>query len=197
MSKRLALFDLDGTITRKDTLFDFLIYSYGRWRFVLNFAASLPDICRFFVHGITNSQLKERVLIRFFSGKSWRTLTALGNSYGRERLPSIIKPSALDRIEWHKDMEHDVYIVSASAETWLAEWCRLNDLKLICTRLQHEDGIATGTFWGKNCHGPEKIRRIKAEINLAEYVYIYAYGDSHGDREMLAMADESYYKYFS
>ena len=33
-------------------------------------------------------------------------------------------------------------------------------------------------------------------VNLNECVYIYAYGDSRGDKEMLELANESFYKHF-
>ncbi len=37
---------------------------------------------------------------------------------------------------------------------------------------------------------------IKEVLNLEQFEYIYAYGDSKVDREMLSIADESFYKLF-
>jgi phosphoserine phosphatase len=57
-------------------------------------------------------------------------------------------------------------------------------------------GVLTGQFDGHNCYGQEKVRRIQAALDLAHYEHIYAYGDSSGDKPMLALADEAFYKPF-
>ena len=52
-------------------------------------------------------------------------------------------------------------------------------------------GVLTGRLSGANCRGPEKARRVRewlagAGLDGAE---LWAYGDSPGDAELLAMAD--------
>ena len=68
------------------------------------------------------------------------------------------------------------------------------------THLEVKDGKITGIIEGHNCYGEEKVNRIKEymqanDIERAEY-YIYAYGDSQGDKQMMEYADESFYKPF-
>ena len=48
----------------------------------------------------------------------------------------------------------------------------------------------------RNCFGVEKVNRIRQEYDLSQWDFIYAYGDSRGDQEMLDLADERYYKFF-
>ena len=69
-------------------------------------------------------------------------------------------------------------------------------MRLLATLLETENGIVTGKLSGKNCYGPEKVARIKSEFRLEEYDNIYAYGDSSGDTEMLAIATKPYYRKF-
>jgi phosphatidylglycerophosphatase C len=57
-------------------------------------------------------------------------------------------------------------------------------------------GRATGGFNGPNCRGPEKVARIHATFG-PEVVIRAAYGDTSGDTEMLAAADEPYYRVFT
>ena len=38
----------------------------------------------------------------------------------------------------------------------------------------------------------KRAKRIKEKIDLDQYDMVYAYGDSRGDREMLALADEPF-----
>ena len=52
------------------------------------------------------------------------------------------------------------------------------------------------TFATPNCKGAEKVRRILGLFPDRESYRLTAFGDSRGDREMLAMADEAHYKPF-
>jgi phosphatidylglycerophosphatase C len=52
----------------------------------------------------------------------------------------------------------------------------------------------TGSLVGANCRGPEKERRLREWLDgegFGSYV-LYAYGDSAGDDQMLAMADHPF-----
>ena len=76
------------------------------------------------------------------------------------------------------------------------KWCAKYNLDLIATRLEIQDGKLTGKFATKNCYGMEKVKRIKDAYDLGQYDFVYAYGDSRGDKEMLSIANESYFKHF-
>ncbi|MCW8829046.1 MAG: HAD-IB family hydrolase, partial [Gammaproteobacteria bacterium] len=51
-----------------------------------------------------------------------------------------------------------------------------------------------GCYDGENCYGAEKIRRLQSLLGERAGYDLYAYGDSRGDRELLALADHAYYK---
>ncbi len=53
-----------------------------------------------------------------------------------------------------------------------------------------------GRFQGPNCRGPEKVRRLR-EVFGPDLHLTAAYGDSDGDYEMLALADERGLKVFT
>lgn len=57
-------------------------------------------------------------------------------------------------------------------------------------------GCLTGRFATPNCYGPEKVRRIEAVWPHREQYDVSAFGDSRGDKEMLAYADQGYFKPF-
>jgi HAD superfamily phosphoserine phosphatase-like hydrolase len=102
----------------------------------------------------------------------------------------------MDKIAWHKEQGNKVVIVSASMECWLKPWCDKHNLELIATKIEIKEDVLTGKFLTKNCHGIEKVNRINKIYVLSEYDYIYAYGDSSGDRELLSLANEKFYKPF-
>lgn len=56
--------------------------------------------------------------------------------------------------------------------------------------------VLSGNFATPNCYGEQKAARIRARYDLSQYAEVYAYGDSKGDREMLALATHAYYKPF-
>lgn len=195
MANSLALFDFDGTLTKRDTLFDFIIYSVGFPKTILGIIL-LPILISYKIGLYDNQKAKEKVIAYFFKGWDAKKFAEAGSDYSKNRLPKILKASGIDRLKWHINNGHDVAIVSASIEEWIVEWTNKLDIRLIATQLRKKEGILTGQFKTKNCHGAEKVNRIKELYNLNEYEYIYAYGDTSGDKEMLELADQSFYKSF-
>ena len=92
--------------------------------------------------------------------------------------------------------DQQIVVVSASPENWIKKWADKNDIALIATKLQTKDNLLTGYIDGINNNGDEKAVRIKAEFDLAEYSDIYCYGDSSGDKAMLALGTKAFYKPF-
>lgn len=192
----LALFDFDGTITNSDSLFKFIKFVKGNFKFYLGLLVLSPILFAFKLQLIPNYKAKKMMLSWYFKGIKEEKFLELATQYSLGKLNSIIRPKAIERIEWHKKKGHTVIVVSASVEYWLKPWCESRNLELISTKLEVENGLITGNFIGKNCNGEEKVNRIKEKISLDVVNYIYAYGDSIGDREMLALANESYLKFF-
>ncbi|MBN2441451.1 MAG: HAD family hydrolase [Spirochaetales bacterium] len=193
--KCIALFDFDHTITRKDSFLDFLLSTINLPRLILGSLIQLPVLLAFLFKIMSNEKAKEKVLSFYFKGMTKEQFAGIGDNYSKNRLPAIIMKDALERIEWHKKQNHQVVIISASLRCWLGGWCKEHKIDLICTEMEIQDGIVTGKLKGKNCYGPEKVRRIREHYDLDSY-YIYAYGDSRGDKEMLDSADEKFYRHF-
>jgi HAD superfamily hydrolase (TIGR01490 family) len=193
---KLALFDFDGTITRKDTFIDFILYATGKLRFVCGMLLLLPVILGYFTKLVGNTRLKKIMLIWFFNNWPYQKFRLVASDYSKRRLSELIRDTALERILWHKSMGHKVVVVSASLEDWLTEWSAKLGLTLIASKLIVQNGVVNKNLVFENCHGDEKERLIKATLDLSLYDYVYAYGDSKGDRAMLALADEKYYRFF-
>jgi HAD superfamily hydrolase (TIGR01490 family) len=191
----LALFDFDGTITFKDSFGDFIVYAVGRKKFILGAILLSPMLVAYALGFIRNWRAKEIVSTYFFGGWDSRGFKALASNYSRERLPRIIREIALERIGWHKLKGDKVVVVSASIDLWLADWCANQGVDLIATQLEMRDGRVTGRFLTRNCSGEEKVKRIEERYGLKSFDYIYAYGDSAGDRAMLDLANEKYYRW--
>ncbi|MGO9013522.1 MAG: HAD family hydrolase [Dissulfurispiraceae bacterium] len=193
---KLALFDFDGTITRKDSFADFFLHTVGGIRFSLGFLVMSPVIALYKLGVIANDKAKEMVLSHFFKGWNINEFKETAQHYSNERLPGLVRKEAMERLLWHKEQGHVVVVISASIECWLEGWCSMYGVDLIATKLECKDGKLTGRFSTENCYGGEKVRRLREKYVPEAFDYIYAYGDSQGDREMLQLADEPYYQTF-
>ncbi|AHJ13780.1 HAD-IB family hydrolase [Sulfurospirillum multivorans] len=193
---KIAFFDFDGTITTDDSLLKFIRFVVGNFKFIQGLTVLSPVLFLYKLKVIPNYKAKQMMLSYFFKGMSEKSFIEVAKKYSLEHIDSIVREDAMKQIQWHHTNGHKVVVVSASLECWLHPWCEKNGLELIGTRLEVLDGIITGRLLTKNCYGIEKVNRIKSQYNLEEYEYIYAYGDSRGDREMLELAQKKAYKPF-
>ena len=67
---------------------------------------------------------------------------------------------------------------------------------ILGTQIEEKDGLLTGRFLTKNCYGEEKVNRLLKKYPNRKDYHLMAYGDSQGDKELLAFADEAHYKPF-
>lgn len=196
LSQRIAFFDFDGTITTKDTLMEIIRYQHGTARCYLGLILLSPVIAAWKLGILSNHSSKEKLLRHFFGNMPVKKFQQRCDAFAAEIIPTLLRKKALKEIQQLKDMGAEVVIVSASAENWISGWCRDMQLKLIGTRLAVKDGVLTGYFNGHNCHGEEKVRRIREAYDLTAYNEISCYGDTKGDKPMLSLATFAFYKPF-
>lgn len=202
VKKQIAFFDFDGTLTTKDTLLEFIKFSTGRFRFYLGFLLNSPWLIAYKVKLIPNQLAKERILTWFFRNKPLAAFQQDGEDFAASVIPSLLRPKGLREISLLLEKGVTVVIVSASPANWIEPWTRSIGASLIATRLEatpvspDKAPQLTGRIEGKNCHGPEKVRRIREEFPPEDFDTIYAYGDTSGDRPMLALATHAFMKPF-
>ena len=194
---KIAFFDFDGTITKADSTARFIRYLVGDSKFFIGIFFLLPFMFLYILNLISNNSIKQILITYFFKGKNINEFKKHAEYYSLNMLEPLIRKKALKQISWHKENGHDVVIVSASIDLWLRPWCIKNDVALISSMLEVHNNIITGKTRNRNCYGLEKVTRIKELYNLSEYSYIYSYGNSRGDYEMLKIANESHYKPFT
>jgi HAD superfamily hydrolase (TIGR01490 family) len=196
VSRSIAFFDFDGTITTKDTLLEIFKYRHGKAKFYFGFLLNSPFLVAYKAGVISNQLAKERTLQFFFGGMKEADFNTFCEQFAAEAIPSLIREKALKEIDKLKRAGAEVVIVSASPENWLRPWCASLNLPLLATRLEVNKEKITGKIKGNNCHGEEKVRRIREAYDLSQYNSIYCYGDTSGDKPMLALATHSFYQPF-
>ena len=196
MKAGLALFDFDGTITSKDsiTLFYKTLYNSSIVFVYRHLLLCLPQYVSYRFKLTDYLPLKRRRLKVHVGGLTENNFNRKLLEFQHEHLPSIIKDSALDRLSWHKAQGHEIWVVSASYDFLLLEWCKQMNVGLIVNitaRNQH-----TCIFQGEDCNFNNKVNQIRKKVNLNDYNIVYAYGDSDGDMPLLSLAHKPYLNYF-
>jgi HAD superfamily hydrolase (TIGR01490 family) len=194
----VAAFDFDGTLTRRDTMFPFLMHTLGRTAFVRHVFALLPTLAGYGLGLIRNDIAKEKVFVRCLAGMNMIELRQKAGLFAANVVPGLLRPEAMQRLRWHKQQGHRCVLISASLDLYVRPWAiNAGFDEVLATHLQTLDaGLITGKLLGPNCFGIEKVRRLQTLLGDRNGYTLYAYGDSGGDRELLSSADYAYYRQF-
>lgn len=192
----LVLFDFDGTITRDDSLLEFVAYVVGFKKFFRGILVLSPILAAYKLGLASNNFTRRKLLGYFFAGMSADKFDKICKKYSTTHIEDILKQSAMDKIASYKAAGDKIVIVTASLEDWLRPWCEAQGLELLGTKIRRKGGIITGEIEGQNCYGAQKVARVRAAYDVQAFDSVIAYGDSRGDREMLEFADEAHYKAF-
>ena len=193
----VAAFDLDGTLTEGGSVFPWLRYVAGD---VTVTRAALPLLGHLVVGAVRSGRwadaAKEQLFLAVLAGRDVDEVAAASRNFILGHLKHEQRPHVVARLNWHRQHGHDVVLVSASPQIYVD--ILVGELQIaggLGTRLAVEDGRLTGRYLGKNCRGSEKMRRLDQWIDQRLYPrepVIYAYGNSRGDRRLLAAANHPY-----
>ncbi len=196
-SKAIAFFDFDGTITNRDIFWDYLFYRMKTGLSPIKLIYSFPFFALYLIKVLNNEKAKQLIFSKLFKGEPMEFFKSTVQKYYETNLKFRLKNDALTQILWHKNSMHQVYIVSANFDLIVQQFAKEQAIGLISTQIEIKNKIITGKFATPNCYGMEKVNRIKKVVsNLDSFAKIYAYGDSKGDWEMLALATDPYFCYF-
>jgi HAD superfamily hydrolase (TIGR01490 family) len=195
MSK-IAVFDFDGTITKSDSLLHFIRHSRGIFSLLSGFILFSPLIILMKFGVLPNWKIKEILFGYYYKGLEIATFDYWGITF-KDHLNNNIRNGVKQKIHDLKLEGFMIVIISASMENWIKPWAEDNGVDIVMgTKAEVEEDKLTGRFSTKNCYGAEKVKRLLEKFPEREKYYLCAFGDSKGDRELLAFADDAYYKVF-
>lgn len=190
----LAVFDLDGTLTRFDTLAPFLARCLLRrpWR-LAGLLAVLPSLLLFLINR-DRGALKGSLLHLTLGGLSRDFLQRQATAFVAWLVPHGLFPEALAAIEHHRRAPHRLVLLSASTDLYVPLiGSALGMETVLCTRLRwRADGRLDGRLASANCRGEEKTRQLRALIERERPAAVYAYGNSASDLSHMQLAQEAF-----
>jgi phosphatidylglycerophosphatase C len=182
----IAAFDFDGTLTRRDCMVPFLCRVAGSGAVVRALAAESPAMARGGRDGV-----KVGVLRRLLAGRSFADVTSRGELFAGDIMDRRLRSDTVAILRRHQDAGDRTVLVSASLRPYLEPVATALGIDhVICTELEVVDGVLTGEIVGGNCRGAVKATRLQAWMGdrPPDDGVLWAYGDSSGDDELLALA---------
>ena len=193
--KKLYLFDFDGTLTYKDTMFLYLHF-YNEKKYFWNFLKHIPLFVLVKLHLANAEKVKKSFISSILKGEREEKINRVSQEFVDKFYPKIIRDNALEFIRNIDKENTESYLITASLDIWVKPFAEKMGMKFLATEARFENGIFTGHFKTRNNNGKEKVNRIKKEIEGKKYDKIIAFGDTSGDLPMLSLAHESHYRFF-
>ncbi|MFM8562425.1 MAG: HAD-IB family hydrolase [Acidimicrobiia bacterium] len=186
----VAAFDVDLTLTRRDCVVPFLREVAG-WRWYVGLLRRVVPLSVAVVRRDRDA-VKGIVTAAALAGRSESNVESVAERFASRVFPDWLRPDTVQRLRWHREQGHRVVLVSASYRPYLEHLARLLGCDdVLATEIEvGSSGSCTGRLRGRNCRGQEKERRLRDWMSSRGLLgaRVFAYGDSAGDDEMLAMA---------
>lgn len=197
MKSKVYAFDFDGTLTTRDTFLAFIRFVYGEGKFLRGIMLYSPILILLRLKLFPNWKAKQMVFSHFFKGMSIDEFNNHCRQFAAKH-SNILRTKGVEKIREALAEGSRVIIVSASIENWVRPFFDEFDgqIRIACTKIDVRHDTITGKFLTMNCYGQEKVKRIERAFPLRDTYELIVYGDSQGDKEMLAYADHGYYKPF-
>lgn len=185
-----AIFDLDRTLTRRDTLLPYMAIFLARhprrwlrlWRLPL-------EVARFAIGRVDRDGFKERVIAACFQGATRDEIARCTDAFVENLCATGLRTDARAALEWHRDRGDRLVLLSASVDLYVeAIASRLGFAECTCTGTSWNGARLSGRFSTANRRGDEKARVVR-ELRGRQPGHVTAYADSHSDLSHLALAD--------
>jgi phosphatidylglycerophosphatase C len=189
----LALFDLDGTLTRRDTLLPYLAgFLRQHPQRLARLPLVLPALARFALGRADRGAVKSAAIRAALAGRTRQEIDAWTGEFVPRLLAHGMHADALAALEAHRRRGDRLVLLSASPDLYVPAIGRaLGFAETVCTGIAWDGERLTGRLTTPNRRGAEKARVLSALRREHPGLEVVAYGNSAGDLEHLALADRA------
>ncbi len=190
-----AIFDLDYTVTNKDTYLSFLRSLLRRYPARLIRSSWLPFAVLLYKTGLRDNHWLKRIFLQTIAGgMTSRQINECTERFLDGLINEGIRPGALEAINKHKQANHQLILATASFDFYAEKLGRrLGFDAVICTRaVWHADHRLHGGILDENCYGPIKLERLMEFFGENRHrFYLFGYSDHHADEPLLHWVDQA------
>jgi phosphatidylglycerophosphatase C len=189
----LALFDLDGTLTRHDTLWPylsgFLRQHPARLRRVPRL---LPALLRYALGRADRGELKSAALRTVMGGCMRAQIDAWTACFVARLLRDGLLEDARAALEAHRRAGDTLALLSASPDLYVPAIAQaLGFAETLCTGVKWDADRLEGSLTTVNRRGAEKARCVQALRLRYPQLPVVAYANAASDLEHLALAERA------
>lgn len=195
--EKIAIFDVDFTITKKETLMQLYVYMIRENKKMIKYLPS--SICSgiLYLLKIYDEKKVKESFLKFLNNMDEKELYKLARRFYQNSLQNLLYKDGIDMIKKLKKEGYIIYLISASPEFYLNELYDIKEIdKIIGTRFIIDNGRFTRKMYGENCKGEEKVRRLNEELtkdNLeVNFKESYMFSDSLSDDPLLKLVGNPY-----
>lgn len=192
----LSVFDFDGTLTHHDSFVPFLKFAFGSREFSRRIVRLVKPSLQFAAGRVDRDQLKAHLIRVFLTGARVQWVQQKAEAFSQAIWPSLMRPSGLLAVAAEVESGALVTLCSASPALVLQPFADRLGIKLIGTELESVDGVLTGRIAGNNCRCENKVLRLEAVYGPLQQYHLRAWGDTRGDQELLAAAQDPHWRHF-
>jgi phosphatidylglycerophosphatase C len=194
-SRRLALFDLDGTLTRRDTFGPFVLgllaRQPARW---LRVPLLLGPLLAYACGRLDRGALKGAVLYLLFSGLPRAMLQRWAGTFVPRTILRGMHPEGVATLKAHVAAGDHVVVLSASPDLYVPLLAReLGAHECHCTQVLWQGERLDGRLAGPNRRDAEKVRVLQALRAAHPGLPVIAYGNSAPDLLHMRLCEEAVY----
>ena len=192
---QLAVFDLDGTITRRDTLLPYVTgyLNRQRWWGWPGMLRVVPTVGRFALGKTDHGQLKAAFIKSTLAGSTRSELSNWTEKFVRALLEDGLFGDARAQISTHRQAGDRLVLMSASTDLYVPVIGRsLGFHEVICTGVRWDGDRLLGDLTTPNRRGPEKARCFKELQQRHPELATVAYGNAKSDLDHLQLAKQGF-----
>lgn len=198
MKQRIAIFDLDETLTQKGTWGRFVLGAIKNrpHKWLPFFASSLFSQAKYMLRIGPREHVKETMMRWTLSGRTRAELSKMAQSFADEEIRHGLRLAAKAVLERHRDAGERIIIASAAVDLIVLPIAEhLGICEVVCTKMAYDkNDKLMRKLGGPNCYGSNKLRMVEAYLAQdpkfnRDNVHITMYSDSRSDLDILRWAD--------
>jgi HAD superfamily hydrolase (TIGR01490 family) len=193
----LAVFDLDGTVTRRDTLWAYALgflmqqpWPTLTWR-IVGLLRVVPPLVAYILRVADEGQVKAAFIKATLGGNTRSDIDAWTARFVPQLLERGLFAAALQQIAVHRRQSDYLVLMSASTDLYVPAVGRaLGFAEIICTGVRWDGDRLNGELTTANRRGEEKVRCFTALREQHPGLAAAAYGNTSSDLPHLRLAEQ-------